>query len=135
MIFLNDPLPVENPQALAVKMSLEIREELNQLCNRWRTKDIDLNFGAGIASGFTTIGGIGAEGFWDYTVIGTATNVASRLCHAAKEGQILISHRFLNSVAENIDVELIGSLNLKGIHVPVSTYNVLKEKNKEVSFL
>lgn len=129
MIFFNDPVPVENPQIRAALMSLEIREALNRLCSNWNSKDLSLNFGAGIASGYTTIGGIGSEGFWDYTVIGTAPNVASRLCHVAQGGQILISRRFLSSISEAVEVEGVGTFELKGIHKPVTTYNITHIKN------
>lgn len=128
MIFFNDPVPIENPQKNAVMMVLELRNELDFLCKKWRENDVHLHFGAGIASGYTTIGGIGSEGFWDYTIIGTAPNIASRLCHAASEGQILISKRFLNTVQNDIEVEDLGLLNLKGIHHPVMTYNIKSQK-------
>jgi class 3 adenylate cyclase len=125
MIFFNEPIPMENPQRAALKMALEIRCELNSLCQHWHKKDLNLHFGVGMASGFTTIGGIGTEGFWDYTVVGTAANVASRLCSAATSGQILISKTFLGFVTEELHIESVGLLNLKGIHHPVSAFNVV----------
>lgn len=128
MIFFNDPVPVHEPQKSAVLMALEIRTELNRLCAKWKRRDLNLNFGAGLASGYTTIGGIGSEGFWDYTVIGTTTNVASRLCSAAKEGQILVSKTFLSSIANDVEAESIGSLNLKGLHQPVTAFNVVSAR-------
>lgn len=124
MIFFNEPVNVENPQLKAVQMALEIRRELAEIWSRYSMEDLELDFGAGIASGYNTIGGIGAEGFWDYTVIGTATNVASRLCSVAKEGQILVSRRFLSSVDINVDTERVGELELKGLHRPVEAFNI-----------
>jgi class 3 adenylate cyclase len=117
MIFFNDPVPVEAPQKKAVRMALEIRDELR--------RDERLPFGAGIASGYTTIGGIGAEGFWDYTIIGTTTNLASRLCSAAIGGQILVSQHFLKAISDEVSAESIGSLTLKGLRQPIAAYNVV----------
>ena len=44
----------------------------------WRKRGFDLDFGIGIAQGYATIGAIGFEGRWDYTAIGTVTNLANR---------------------------------------------------------
>lgn len=128
MVFFNAPITVDNPQAKAVQMSLEIRQELLALWSKNHYTDLELDFGTGIASGDTTIGGIGQEGFWDYTVIGTTTNIASRLCSAAKDGQILVSQRFLGSLKSPIETESIGSLELKGIQRPVSVFNIKSMK-------
>ena len=132
MIFFNAPIEVENPQKKAVEMALEVRQELAEIWKKYRFDDLELDFGAGIASGFTTIGGIGAEGFWDYTVIGTPTNVAARLCSAAKEGQILVSRRFLSSIEDSAHAEPVGTLELKGIQRPVNAFNITGVKDAAV---
>jgi adenylate cyclase len=51
---------------------------------------------------------IGFEGRFDYAAIGTASNVASRLCDEAKPGQILISPRVLMKVENAVTVEPVG---------------------------
>ncbi len=93
MVFFNDPVPVPDPAARAVRMVLEMRERLAELTVKWRKRGFDLGFGAGIAQGFATIGAVGFEGRWDYGAIGTVTNLAARLCSEAKPGQILISQK------------------------------------------
>ena len=50
-------------------------------------------FGVGVAQGHATLGRIGYEGRFDYTAIGSVTNLAARLCDAAAPGQILVSQR------------------------------------------
>ena len=59
-----------------------------------------------------------------YTAIGTVCNVAARLCAEAKDGQILISQRVAARLDDNITLEDIGSLTLKGLMQPVSAFNV-----------
>jgi class 3 adenylate cyclase len=61
---------------------------------------------------------------WDYGAIGTVTNLAARLCGDAKAGQILISRRVLSSVADQIEAEFIGELQLKGFAKEISVFNV-----------
>ena len=55
--------------------------------------------GIGIAQGYATLGTIGFEGRSDYGAIGTVTNLAARLCAAARGGEILASQRVVASVA------------------------------------
>jgi len=66
------------------------------------------------------------EGRWDYTAIGTVTNLAARLCAEAKPNQILIAQRLVAAVEDLVEVEPIGDLHLKGFHRPVLPFNVLQ---------
>jgi class 3 adenylate cyclase len=128
MVFFNDPVPVPDPAARAVRMVLEMRERLAELTATWRKRGFDLGFGAGIAQGFATIGAVGFEGRWDYGAIGTVTNLAARLCGEARPGQILISQKVCGSVENFTEFEPIGELQLKGFLKPVPAFNVLKSK-------
>jgi class 3 adenylate cyclase len=114
---------VENPALQAVLMALEVREAIGALTERWRRWGHDLGFG--IAHGYATLGTIGFEGRFDYAAIGTASNVASRLCDEAKPGQILISPRVLAAVENAVQVEPVGEFELKGIRRPLAAYNVI----------
>lgn len=125
MVLFNDPVEVPDPQARAVRTAIRIREELGALRERWTEMEYSIDFGAGIASGFATVGGIGAEGCWDYSVIGTVANVAARLCSAARGGQILIPQRLVASVAAVADVRPLGAQELKGLHHPMLVHEIV----------
>lgn len=94
---------------------------------KWQKVAYDLDVGIGIAQGYATIGRIGFEGRIDYGAVGAVTNLAARLCAEAKPGQILIPQRVLAAVEDVVDVEPLGTLELKGFHRPVTTYNVVRE--------
>jgi class 3 adenylate cyclase len=81
--------------------------------------------GMGIAQGVATLGRIGFEGRFDYAAIGTVTNLAARLSDEARDRQILINQRVYAEVEGLVEVELMGELSLKGLHHPVTVYNVL----------
>jgi class 3 adenylate cyclase len=110
MVVFNDPVPVDNPALQAVLMALDMREGIGALAEKWRRLGHDIGFGIGIAHGFATLGTIGFKGRFDYAVIGTVSNVASRLCDEAKPGQILISPRVLMAVEDAVTVERSESL-------------------------
>ena len=125
MILFNDPLPVENHELQAIRMSLAMRDSVAILARGWKKRGHELGFGVGIAGGYATIGTIGFEGRLDYGAIGAVTNLSARLCGEAKDGQILISPRIFSKTEAQIEVESVGELSLKGFHRPVFVHNVL----------
>jgi adenylate cyclase len=126
MVFFNDPVPVPDAAARAVRMAVAMRERVSEMIGKWRRQGFELDLGVGIAQGYATIGAIGFEGRLDYGAIGTVTNLASRLCGEAKPGQILAQRRVAAQLEAEIEVEEVGDLTLKGFGRPVSTCNVLK---------
>jgi adenylate cyclase len=129
MIFFNDPVPVENAAERAVRMTLAMRERVKELTMKWRKLGHDLDFGVGIAQGYTTIGAIGFEGRWEYGAIGSVPNLAARLCGEAKAGEILVTQRLLGAVDELVEAEPAGELTLKGFHRPVPAHRVVGLKD------
>jgi adenylate cyclase len=129
MIFFNDPVPVDNAAERAVRMALAMREQVKELTARWRKLGHELDFGVGMAQGYTTIGAIGFEGRWEYGAIGSVPNLAARLCGDAKPGQILISQRLFGALDGLVEATPVGELLLKGFHRPVSAYNILGLKS------
>jgi len=125
MIFFNDPVPVSDAPARAVRMAVAMRQRVDELLVRWRKRGYALDFGVGIAQGYATIGAIGFEGRLEHGAIGAVTNLAARLCGEAKPGQILVAQRVLAAVEDLVEVEPVGELGLKGFHRPVPAYNVL----------
>ena len=129
MVFFNDPLPCADPALRAITMAVAMRESMGDLIKKWGKYSYQLGFGIGIDQGYATLGKIGFEGRFDYTAIGTVTNLASRLCDEAKNTQILISQRVYVAVEEVVDVEPLDELSLKGFSRPVAAYNVLSLKD------
>jgi class 3 adenylate cyclase len=126
MVFFNDPVPVPDAAARAVRMAVAMRERVSEMIGKWRKQGFELDLGVGIAQGYATIGAIGFEGRLDYGAIGTVTNLAARLCGEAKPGQILAARRVAAQLEGQIEVEEVGDLTLKGFVRPVAACNVLK---------
>ena len=125
MVFWNDPLPCPDPADRAVRMAVALRERFVPLTAGWRKRGHDLGFAVGVASGYATLGEIGFEGRYEYGVIGSVVNLASRLCDQAERDQILISARAKLAVEDIADVEEVGAVPLKGFHAPVPVFNVV----------
>ncbi len=126
MIFFNDPEPIENHREAALQMALEARAALTEQKATWADRGYKIDFGMGLSEGFATIGGIGFEQFSTYSVIGPVANFASRMCHLALGGQILISQRFRSRLKpEEFSTQDLGPMSVKGIEQPVSVFNVV----------
>ena len=124
MVLFNDPLPCPDPSLKAVRMAVEMRDVVAELCQKWRHYGPELGFGIGIARGYATLGPIGFEGRFDYSAIGTVVNLAARLCAEAKSGQILVDSKVHSAMEEHAEIEAVGELTLKGIPRPVEAYNI-----------
>ena len=125
MVFFNDPMPCDDPPLHAVRMAVAMRNRVGELEERWRRSGHDLGFAVGIAHGYATLGRVGFGGRFDYAAIGTVTNLASRLCDAAKAGQILVSPRVHAAVEALVVSNEVGELQLKGFSRPVIAYEIL----------
>ena len=125
MVFFNDPAPVPDPAARAVRMALQMQQHTGQLAQGWKRRGYELQLGIGVAMGFATIGGIGFEGRIDYGAIGTVTNLAARLCSEARGGEILLAPRVVAALGDDeFVIEPAGELMLKGLQRPVATTRV-----------
>ena len=124
-LFFNDPVEMPDAALRAVQLGCALREEMAELTPQWRKRGYDLDFGAGIALGYATCGEIGFEGRSDYAAIGAVTNLAARLADEATGGQILIEQRLCAEVEDDVDVEPVGEVTLKGFSRPVAAFNVI----------
>ncbi len=124
MMFFNDPAPVDEHEAQAVRMAVALQERFAELAAVWRKRGTELGLGIGVAAGYATLGRIGFEGRHDYGALGPVTNLASRLSTHAQAGQTLISQRVLAVVEDAVDTQPVGELELKGFVRPVAAYEV-----------
>jgi class 3 adenylate cyclase len=102
-----------------------MQREVRTLSEEWLKYGHSLGIGIGINTGYMTVGNIGSDRHRDYTVIGNQVNIAARLESIAKAGQVLISQRTRSRVKHLTETEPMGEIQVKGIHQPVMTYNVV----------
>lgn len=126
MVFFGAPVPFKDHARRAVAMAVTARERLEGLRTKWKKLGYTLDISFGISTGYVFVGNIGFEGRMDYAAIGKTTNLAARLCAAAKGGQILISRKTRFQVEDLVEVEEVGALEVKGFNEPVMAFNVLR---------
>ncbi|MFO1325145.1 MAG: response regulator [Burkholderiales bacterium] len=125
MVFLGDPVPIDNAAAKGVALAMDMRRAAQELSATWKKRGVDLGLGIGVAQGFATVGAIGFEGRIDYGAIGTVTNLAARLCQHAKAGEIIISQRVYAEISESVETEDLGELQLHGFARPARAFRCL----------
>lgn len=129
MIFFGDPESLgEKDDALAcVKMAIEMRKKIVEMRREWDVLGVSepLRVRMGINTGFCTVGNFGSEDRLDYTIVGGAVNLASRLESAAESDEILISQDTYSLIKDVIACEPRNEISVKGIAYPVMTYRVI----------
>jgi class 3 adenylate cyclase len=132
LVFFNDPVPIPDAAARAVRMAVRMREAVTELAAGWRRLGYDLALGVGISQGFATLGRIGFEGRYDYGAIGTVTNLAARLSAQATAGQILVSQRVMAGADHAVLGREVGPLTLRGFSRPLVAYEIVGLSDDEV---
>ena len=132
VMFFGDPETrgVKEDALACVKMALAMQKRIGELADDWRNAGIEtpLRCRIGIHTGFCTVGNFGSEDRMDYTIVGGAANLASRLEHEAEPGSVLISFETFAQVKDEIECEEKGHIRVKGIAYPITTYRVVDLK-------
>jgi len=133
VMFFGDPETrgVKEDALACVKMALAMQKRVVELADDWRNIGIEtpLRCRIGIHTDYCTVGNFGSADRMDYTIIGGAVNLASRLEHEASPGSVLISYETFAHVKHEIHCEEQGHIRVKGIAYPVTTYRVVDLKD------
>ncbi len=133
MVFFGDPefTSDQDHAVRAVKMAMEMQLSMIDFRDNWKKKGIVNPFHVrmGINTGYCTIGNFGSEMKMDYTIIGNNVNLAARYEAACEPDSILISEDTYMLVKDEIECEVAGTYNMKGIPGPVKGYRPLRIKN------
>ena len=85
----------------------------------------------GIHTGYCLVGNFGSVVRMDYTALGSAVNLASRLEAAACRDEILISADTWKLVSPWVQANERRSIHVKGFVKPVSVYSVTGASSKD----
>ena len=102
MVLYGVPLKNKNDSQSAVNSAIAMFKALEKFNNKIEKENLPkLQIGIGINYGKVVSGNIGSERQMNYTVIGDAVNLASRLCSHAKSGEVMISESVFDRLDNN----------------------------------
>ena len=109
----------------AVRAAIRIQEGLADLNKRCWAEGADaIGVGVGVNSGKAVAGNMGSSNRLNYTVLGEAVNLASRLCAIAPAGEVYISEATAGEVNSTLSVEPLGAHQLKGFSKDCHVFRV-----------
>ncbi|MGA9521797.1 MAG: adenylate/guanylate cyclase domain-containing protein, partial [Myxococcaceae bacterium] len=127
MAFWGAPIDQQDHAARACSTALKMVQRLEALKVEWRAKGRpDFDIGVGINSGPMSVGFMGSTVRGDYTVMGDAVNLASRLEGTNKEYEtrVLISEGTWTQVKDRFVARRLGAVRVKGKRRPVGIYEL-----------
>ncbi|MFC1867443.1 CHASE2 domain-containing protein [Thermodesulfobacteriota bacterium] len=126
--------PLEQPDhpSRACQSALDMMEGLKELNEKWiREGKKALDIRIGINTGPMLVGNMGSDQRFDYTVMGDAVNLGSRLEGANKsyKTNILISESTYERVMDEFVCMELDSVRVKGKTLPVAVYQLVGERS------
>ncbi|HEY8075067.1 MAG TPA: adenylate/guanylate cyclase domain-containing protein, partial [Labilithrix sp.] len=131
MAVFGAPVPKKDDAQRAVRAAVRMRKALADLNVKLAARGKPpIKTGIGIHTGEVVAGNIGSEARMEYTVIGDAVNLASRLESSTKDlgVNVLISEDTKNFLDDEFEVRAVKEIHVKGRAAPVMTYEVVGMK-------
>jgi adenylate cyclase len=129
MAFWGAPRHQPDHALRACRAALEMIERLGTLREGWRRRGLpDLDVGVGINTGPMSVGFVGSQDrFYNYTVLGDAVNLASRLESANKSygTRVILGASTYEEVRDEVVVRELDLVRVQGKREPVHIYELL----------
>ena len=135
MAFWNAPMDCPNHQVMAIQAAREMKKKLKQL-NKDGVFDPPLNIGIGINTGEAVVGNMGSEQRFDYSVLGDAVNLASRLEGVSKNYNTTIvigedTYKSVKQYADYYKFYKLDDVQVKGKSNKVAIYSITTNSHKQ----
>ncbi|MCP5106941.1 MAG: FHA domain-containing protein, partial [bacterium] len=122
------PFEIDNHAELSITTALDMMEKLEERNLQLKPKD-QIKIRIGINSGKLISGDFGSPKRLDYTVLGNAVNIASRLeSSVAASNEIVVSEDTYKLTGDLFEFESLGNKKLQGLSVPVEAFKVIRRK-------
>ncbi|MBK9518890.1 MAG: adenylate/guanylate cyclase domain-containing protein [Anaeromyxobacter sp.] len=129
MAFWGAPRAQPDHALRACRAALAMLEELERLRAGWRAQGVpDIDIGIGLNTGPMSVGFVGSQDrFYNYTILGDAVNLASRLEGANKEygTRILVGPDTWAQVQGEVVGRPLDLVRVKGKRAPVRIHEIL----------
>ncbi len=128
--FWNAPLPQPDHASRAVRTALRCQQKLSDMRLELRKKaGTDVEMRIGLHTGPVMVGNVGSSDRFDYTMIGDAANLASRLEGLNKHfgTRTLISETTFEQVKKDVAAREISTVAVKGKTKPVKVFEPMSK--------
>lgn len=128
------PIRSERHLEMGIKATAAIKKAVGYMNERRHSKGLaPLYLGIGLDTGEAIVGNMGSQMRMEFTAVGEAVNMASRLTDLAKPGEIVISESAYREVADHVEALMVPDVTIKGMEGVASVYTVkdLKGEWKE----
>ncbi|HET9988451.1 MAG TPA: adenylate/guanylate cyclase domain-containing protein, partial [Kofleriaceae bacterium] len=124
------PIALDDAPFKAVACALAMLQALEEF-NRTRAAENQspIRIGIGINTGNVITGSIGSTRALQYTAIGDAMNVASRLVNVAASGEIIVSESTYRAVAGRVEATALPPVKVKGKAEELKVFRVTGLRN------
>jgi adenylate cyclase len=132
MAIYGAPLDLPDHPSMACRSALEMMSELKKLNEKWAAEGKKpMDIGIGINTGPMMVGNMGSEQRFDFTVMGDAVNLGSRLEGANKsyKTNVIISEYTYEEVKHEFLCMELDSVRVKGKKEPVKIYSLVGYKD------
>jgi len=129
------PVWYEDHAEKCCRASLMMQRKLAEMRIKWKSEGrIELHSRVGVNTGDMIVGNMGSDEVFDYTVMGDAVNLSSRLEGANKSYKttIMIGHGTWLDVKDKFITRPLDLLQVKGKTEPVAVYELLGEHLEEL---
>jgi adenylate cyclase len=129
MAFWGAPQAQPDHALRACRAALDMLDDLERLRRGWRQAGLpDIDIGIGLNTGAMSVGFVGSQDrFYNYTILGDAVNLASRLEGANKYygTRIIIGPNTYDQVREQVVARQLDLVRVKGKLEPVRIFELL----------
>ena len=130
LAFFGAPLTHEDDPQRAVLAGLDIIAGIAPYREKIKASwGIDIDVRVGINTGLVVVGAVGSDLRMEYTALGDAINLASRMEQIALPGTIQIAQDTYRHVSSLFEFEPLGDIEVKGKSELVKSYRVLGRKD------
>jgi adenylate cyclase len=124
--------PLDDPQhrEMAVRAGISMLAAKESMRDQMqKNHNIDLRIGIAVHTGLAVVGDVGSEQRMEYTAIGDAVNLTSRIEALNKEyhTEILISGSVASGLPADISLAPVADVNLRGVDEPVQLFTVAEK--------
>ncbi len=121
----------ENRADVAISSAMLMMRAVKQLNREREEQDLPtFEVGIGVHGGQVVTGNVGSSFRMDFACLGDAVNLTSRLCSAAKAGEILVSEELFKKAKKKYPHEAVDPVHVKGKKGAISIIRLKPDKWK-----